>query len=262
MTHGSGRPSHRWAILASLAAGLAAFPGQAQESGQASPANPAAGRVPRPGMINTHAQATRRLPNTVSDATVAIEVHGRDLRSTAAALARQSQSLLTFLRGQATERLRTAGTSFEPELQELRGQPDRIKGYTGRLTVSFRTAPDQLPALLAGCLDNGATSLGQFGASPRQEEIEAARRDMVAEATQAALAQARVIADTVGQRIAGVELVEVYPAPGAMLEAVASPYLAERAARPAPSMPQIASEAGDAGLSVRVVMSLRLAPPN
>ena len=255
----TGRNARCSAALAVLAA-MAASPAWAQD---AAPSGPAAVRPIAPGIISTHAQARRRLPNTVSDATVSIEVHGRDLRGTAAALARQSQSLLGFLRGQPTERLRTDGTTFEPELQEVRNQPDRIKGYTGRLTVSFRTAPDQLPALLAGCLENGATSLGQFGASPREGEIEAARREMVTEATEAALAQARAVASTVGQRIAGVELVEVDPVAGAVPAAVVMPYLAERAAaRPAPPVSPVANEAGDAGLSVRVVMTLRLAPPN
>ncbi|MGI4944509.1 MAG: SIMPL domain-containing protein, partial [Janthinobacterium lividum] len=161
-----------------------------------------------------------------------------------------------------TERLRTDGTSFEPEIQELKGQPDRIKGYTGRLTVSFRTTPEQLPLLLAGCLDNGATSLGQFGSSPRETEIEAARREMVAEATQAALAQARTIADTVGQKIAGVELVQVNPAPGAVPDLPSMPYMAERAAKMAAPVPPVASQAGDSGLSVTVVMTLRVAPPS
>ena len=214
---------------------------------------------PGPGLITTHAQAHRRLPNTVADASVSIEVHGRDLRATATALSQQSQTLLRFLRGQPTERLRTDGTSLDPEVQELRGQPDRIKGYTGRITVSFRTAPDQLPLLLAGCLDNGATGLGQFGATPREEDVEAARRDMVAEAGKAALAQAQAIADTVGQHIAGVDLVEVDPVPATESIAVAG-VMAERAAMARP-VPPPAMEAGDSGLSVTVVMVVRLAPP-
>ena len=178
-----------------------------------------------PGLITTHAEAKRRLANTVSDAVVSIEVHGRDLRSTASALGRQSQTLLTFLRGQPTERLRTDGMSFDPETQEVRNQPDRIKGYAGHLSVSFRSTPDQLPMLLAGCLDNGATGLGQFGSSPREQEIEAARQEMVAEAGQGALAQARAIATTVGQRIAGVEFVEVDPPPGGSATPMMAPYM-------------------------------------
>lgn len=225
-------------------------------------APPAAARPLAPGLITAHAESRRRLPNTVADAVVSIEVHGRDLRGTASALARQSQTLLTFLRGQSTERLRTDGTSFEPEIQELRNQPDRVKGYTGRISVSFRTTPDQLPMLLAGCLDNGATALGQFGASPREQEIEAARREMVAEAGEAALAQARAIAASVGQRIAGVEVAEVDPLPRSDSGPVAFSSMPERATRPAPTVRPIASEAGDSALSVTVVVTLRLAPPD
>jgi uncharacterized protein YggE len=242
-----------------LLAAFGAAPAAAQEAARPAGEMDASSRT-RPGIISTHAESLRRLPNTVSDASVGIEVHGRDLRGTATALARQSQALLTFLRGQTTERLRTDGTSFEPEIQELKGQPDRIKGYTGHLTVSFRTTPDQLPLLLAGCLDNGATSLGQFGSSPRETEIEAARREMVAEATQAALAQARTIADTVGQKIAGVELVQVDPTPGAVPDLPSMPYMAERATKVAAPVPPMASQAGDSGLSVTVVMTLRVAP--
>lgn len=244
-----------------LLAACAWAPAMAQETVRP-PGEMAGSSRPRPGIISTHAESLRRLPNTVSDASIGIEVHGRDLRGTATALARQSQTLLTFLRGQTTERLRTDGTSFDPEIQELKGQPDRIKGYTGRLTVSFRTTPEQLPLLLAGCLDNGATSLGQFGSSPRETEIEAARREMVAEATQAALAQARTVADTVGQKIAGVELVQVDPAPGVVPEMPSMPYMAEPAARLARPVPAMASQAGDSSLSVTVVMTLRVAPPS
>ena len=74
---------------------------------------------------------------------MSIEVHGRDLRGTATQLGRQAQALLGFLRTQDAERLRTEGTSSEPE---IRNQPDRIKGYTGRISVSFRTVLDQLPS--------------------------------------------------------------------------------------------------------------------
>jgi uncharacterized protein YggE len=248
-----------WGLLVMAGLGLQMGHGFAQ------PTPPTTAALPSrqaPGLISTHAEAKRRLPNTVSDAVVSIEVHGRDLRTTASALGRQSQTLLTFLRGQPTERLRTDGMTFDPETQEVRNQPDRIKGYAGHLSVSFRTTPEQLPMLLAGCLDNGATGLGAFGSSPREQEIEAARQEMVAEAGQAALAQARAIATTVGQRIAGVEFVEVDPPPGGSTIPMMSPFMAERAAKiPAPVMP-VANEAGDSSFSVNVVMTLRLASPD
>ncbi len=252
----------RLCLLLIIGSSLPAEHASAQSSPQGTAPAPAeaSGRQ-APGLITTHAESKRRLPNTVSDAVVSIEVHGRDLRGTATALGRQSQALLTFLRGQPTERLRTDGMSFDPEIQELRGQPDRIKGYAGRLSVSFRTTPEQLPMLLAGCLDNGATGLGQFGSSPREQEVEAARQEMVAEAGQAALAQARAIATAVGQRIAGVEFVAVDPLPGVGAVQVVPAYLPERAALPSAPVQPVANEAGDSSFSVTVVMTLRLAPP-
>ncbi len=253
-----GPTSPRFQCLLAIALGLTFGHAAAQPAPGVSDAP---GRPPL-GIITTHADARRRLPNTVSDAVVSIEVHGRDLRATASQLGRQSQSLLTFLRGQPAERLRTDGMSFDPEIQELRGQPDRIKGYAGRLTVSFRTTPEQLPSLLAGCLDNGATGLGQFGSSPREQEMEAARLEMVAEASQAALAQARAIASATGQRILGIDMVEVDPAPG--LSSAQAPLVFERARalRPAPPVRPVAAEAGDSSFSVTVVMVLRVAPPD
>ena len=246
-----------------LAGLMLAGSGMAQDAGRPPSDRTAPERV-RPGLITVHATAHRRLASTVADASVSIEVHGRDLRGTATQLGRQAQALLAFLRSQNAERLRTEGTSFDPEVQELRGQPDRIKGYTGRISVSFRTTPDQLPLVLAGCLDNGATALGQFGSSPREDEVDAARRDMVAEATGAAMAQARAVAGAAGQKIAGIELAEVDPLPGAVPLPVAAEFRADRMARPAaapPPVPPIASVAGESDLSVTVVMLLRVAPP-
>ncbi len=193
---------------------------------------------------------------------MSIEVHGRDLRGTATQLGRQAQALLGFLRTQSAERLRTDGTSFDPEIQEQRGQPDRIKGYTGRVSVSFRTAPDQLPFVLAGCLDNGATALGQFGSSPREDEMDAARRDMVEEATRTAVAQARAVAGAAGQKMAGIELAEVDPLPGMEAAATTIQFEPDRAKQAAPRpVPPIASVAGDSDVSVTVVMIVRVAPP-
>ena len=250
-------------VLAGLVLASPAVLAQAQapQAGPDAASAQAPGRRPL-GLITTHADAKRRLPNTVSDAVVSIEVHGRDLRTTASQLGRQSQSLLTFLRGQPTERLRTDGMSFEPEIQELRGQPDRIKGYAGRLTVSFRTTPEQLPALLAGCLENGATGLGQFGSSPREQEMAAARLEMAAEASQAALAQAQTVAAAVGQRIAGIEVVEVDPAPGGSISPALLEHDLARAARPAPPVRPVAVQAGDSSFTVTVMMVLRVAPPD
>lgn len=210
-------------------------------------------------LLVTHAEARQRLPNTVSDASVTVEVHGRDLRATAALLARQSQSLVGVLRAQKVDRLQTEAAGFTPELQEVRNAPDRIKGYTGTQTISFRTTPDQLPMLLAGSLDNGATSLSQSGSAPREEEVEAARADLVSRAAKSAMARAQAAAAAVGQRVVGVKRLEIDPQAGF------EPSLAGRMLeRPAPAAaappPPIATEAGQATVTATVLLTVRLAP--
>ena len=84
---------------------------------------------------------------------------------------------------------------------------------------------------------------------------------MVAEAGQSVLTQARVIATAAGQRIAGVEFVEVDPPPGLAAAPALAGYQVDRAPRAARPMRPVATEAGDSGISVMVVMTLRLAPP-
>ena len=68
------------------------------------------------------------------------------------------------------------------------GQPARLTGYLSRATVSFRTEPDRAPVLLAGCLDHRANALLQFGSSPREADVVAARRELAAVAAKDALA--------------------------------------------------------------------------
>ncbi len=242
----------RWLALGAwtvLAAGTATA--QAPDPGVAGAAAPRNA----PGVIVTHAEARRRLPNTVSDVSVSIEVHAPNVRIAAAQLGQQSQALLGYLRGQATERLRTEQTSFEPELQEQRGRPDRIKGVTARTSVSFRTTPDALPDLLAGCLDHGATGLAQSGSTPREAELDAARRELIAEASRAALGEAQAAAAALGQRVTGVQRADVD-----MAGVVQDPAVLEQAARPAPRMrtAPVASEAGASEVMVQVVLTMRV----
>ena len=84
---------------------------------------------------------------------------------------------------------------------------------------------------------------------------------MVTKASQAALAQARAIATAVGQRIAGIDVVEVDPVPGVSIASGPLEYDLARASRPAPPVRPVATQAGDPNFSVTVVMVLRVAPP-
>ncbi len=223
---------------------------------QPSAAQPAPA-VPPAGLVTTHAQAHRRLPNTVSDVAVSIEVHARDLPDAAAQLARRSQTLLDYLRGEHAERLRSDAVGMNPDTEEQRGRPDRIIGYTGRASVSFRATPDTLPALLAGCLDHGASGVGDDRASPRESEVDQTSQELASEAARAALAQAAAVAEALGERLASVAQVEVDPADRFAPSPAPPPARMMPAGRPTPP---IATEAGGTDISVGVTLTARITP--
>lgn len=222
-------------------------------------ASPAVAQAPAetPGALVLEAEARRRLPSTVSDAQVTVEIRGRDLRSTATALAQRAQGVIGFLQAQGAERLRTEASDFEPDVQLVRNGPDRIVGYAGRSLISFRTTPERLPFLLSGSLENGASSMRQSGSTPRETELQVAREELAAEATRLAVGQARAIAAAGGARLGPIRRLELNPreatdAPPADAQ-LASPRLVR-------AIPPLASAAGEQEVVVRVRVTFRLLP--
>lgn len=207
------------------------------------------------GTVSTYASATRRLPNTAAEVTVAIEVHSRTLPGVTADLAKRAKGVLGYLAAQSAERLRTNDVALQPETQSVRNGPDRIVGYTGRTSVSFRVAPDALSDVLAGCLDHGADTIQAVQFTPREEELEAARRELATEATRDAMAQARAVTEAAGQHLVRVKTIDVQaPAmPGPMQMDGMAPML--RAARPVAALP---AAAGDAPVTVTVAIQVRI----
>lgn len=210
------------------------------------------GAEPRPtpgGTVVVGATAHTRLPNTVADVIVGIEMTGRDVASVSQPLEQQSQSLLEFLRQQGAERLRTEDVSVEPQTETQPSARNRIIGYSGHLSISFRTSPQQLPALLGGSLEHGANTIIQTVFMPRESEIEAARQELAVEATKMALAQAEAVAKAAATRVVGIREINVAP------EGEVVPLRARSEKVPAVSAAinrTIATTAGEQELAVRV----------
>src|SRR6201996_7789545 len=111
------------------------------------------------GFVSTSATAHRRIPNTVADVSVGIQTQGADSASVSRDLAQRSQTLLDWLRGQGAERLTTDQISFQPQTHEEKSGQQKIVGYTGTTSVSFRTTPEKVGAILSGVLDHGANTI-------------------------------------------------------------------------------------------------------
>jgi hypothetical protein len=162
------------------------------------------------GKINLDAMARKRLPNTVANVVLGIQVDGRSGDAVSSSLAQKSQTLLDFLRQQGVERLRTEDVSYQPQVESGRnGGPDRIVGFTGSSSISFRTTPDKLGAVLSGSLEHGANTISQTQFSPLESEVDSARQELAIEATKAALARADALAQATGLRVVRIEEINV-----------------------------------------------------
>ena len=210
-------------------------------------------------LIHTHAVAHTRLPNTVADGVVGVTADGATVAVVSKALSERSQKLMMFLRGQHAERLSTDQISVNPKMHTPKGGPDVIVGYTGSINVRFRTTIEKSSDLISGALSNGANTLEQVSFSPREEEIETARKTLAVEATKTAMDQAKAVAEAAGERVASVHDIVVDP-DGATL-------------RPMPMMPRsvafamdakvaapVAVEAGDQEVSITVNVDANIAP--
>lgn len=204
------------------------------------------------GLVSTSATAHRRIPNTVADVSVGIQTQGADAASVSRDLAQRSQTLLDWLRGQGAERLATDQISFQPQTHEEKNGQQKIVGYTGSTTVSFRTTPEKVGAILSGVLDHGANTIQQTSYAPKEEEQDKVRKELAQEATHTAVAQGEAVANAAGTHVIGVREVNVEPGGGIMRP---MPMMRMSMGAATKEIP-MAGEAGDQDISVTVSVKL------
>jgi uncharacterized protein YggE len=210
-------------------------------------------------LIHTHAVAHTRLPNTVADGVVGITADGATVAVVSKALSERSQKLMGFLRGQHAERLSTDQISVNPKMHTPKGGPDVIVGYTGSINVRFRTTVEKSADLISGALANGANTLEQVSFSPREEEIETARKTLAVEATKTAMDQAKAVAEAAGERVVSVHDLVVDP-DGSTLRPMPMMQRSMAFAMDAKVAAPVAVEAGDQEVNITVNVDANIAP--
>lgn len=236
----------RWNWIGALAvAGLCITAARAQSAEEHLP--------PSMGLVHTEAQSTTRLPNTVADVTVGVEITGKDVDTVASLLSQQSNTLMHYLQGLGADRLATGQISFEPQNHTAKTGVESIVGYTGSTSVTFRTTSDKLGAALSGALANGANRVEQTNLHPRETEEEAARTNLAEQATRRALAEADAVARAAGAHVLSVRDVSV-GGPATPVRPMMFAALAMRDKSAAP----ISISAGDSEVSVTVSVAVTI----
>jgi len=203
-------------------------------------------------LINTHATSRTRIPNTAVDVSIAITASDKDLPTVQRTLGAKSATLLNFLRAQQVQRLITTNISFQPDTRFEKNAPNKTVGYNGTLQISFRTSPDKAPDVLTGCLTNGANSIARTTFTPTEEEIDTARRQLSAEATKTAMAQAESIATAAGMHIASLRQINVDENQSLQSQMMFQPGAGLTIAEENASMPNTAAAAGQQVIAVAV----------
>jgi uncharacterized protein YggE len=233
-----------FAALSAAVLCFLALPARAQSNELTLPVNA--------GIVSTSATAHRRVPNTVVDVAAGIQTQGQDAASVSRDLAQRSQTLLGWLRAQGAERLATEQISFQPQTHEEKNGQQRIVGYNGSTTVSFRTTPAKAGEILSGVLDHGANTIQQTSYSPTEEAEDKARKELAQEATKSAMEQAEAVAAAANTRVIGVREVNVqvngFVRPMPMMRMQAEVAKA--------SSPPMDTQAGDQEVSVNVSVRL------
>jgi hypothetical protein len=204
------------------------------------------------GLVSTSAMAHRRIPNTVADISVGIQTQGADAKTVSRDLAERSQTLLDWLRSQGAERLATDQISFQPQTHDEKNGQQKIVGYTGNTSVSFRTTPEKAGAILSGVLDHGANTIQQTSYSPSEEDQDKVRKELAQEATRTAVAQAEAVANAAGTKVIGVR--EVTVEPSGIIRPM--PMMRMQAMAASPAVPPMGAEAGEQDISVNVAVKL------
>jgi uncharacterized protein len=204
------------------------------------------------GIVSTSATAHRRIPNTVADVSVGIQTQGSDAASVSRDLAQRSQTLLDWLRGQGAERLATDQISFQPQTHEEKSGQQKIVGYTGSTSVSFRTTPEKVGAILSGVLEHGGNTIQQTSYAPKEEEQDKVRKELAQEATRTAVAQGAAVAEAAGTHVIGVREVNVEPS-GVIRP---MPMMRMQAMAATPQVAPMGTEAGEQDISVNVSVKL------
>jgi uncharacterized protein YggE len=204
------------------------------------------------GIVATTATAHRRIPNTVVDVSVGILTQGPDAATVSHDLAERSQALLGWLRAQGAERLATEQVSLQPQTHEEKNGHQKIVGYNGSTTVTFRTTPAKAGEVLSGVLEHGANTIQQTSYSPTEEEGDKVRKELAQEATKSAMAQAEAVAAAANTRVVGVREVNVQPS-GFVRP---MPMMRSMEMKADAASPAMGTEAGDQDISVNVSVRL------
>lgn len=132
---------------------------------------------------------TVNIPTTLTQVRLGVEIQGKTAQDVQQQIAKRSQMVVELLKSRKVEKLETTGISLTPNYTYTDGK-QRINGYTGTNTVSFRIDTDKSGALLDEAINAGATRIDGVSFVASDNAIAQAQQQAIQKAADDAKKQA------------------------------------------------------------------------
>jgi uncharacterized protein len=169
----------------------------APASAQPLPPVEAANR-PHSRILNVSGMAQEQIPTTLTQVSLGISAQGKTAQEVQQEMARRSTAVITLLRSRNVERLKTTGVNLSPNYTTSDNGRQKLIGYTGSNTVSFRLPTEQMGNLLDAAVEAGASNINGVSFVASEEAIAAARQRALRRAALEAQSQAQTVLSALG----------------------------------------------------------------
>lgn len=143
-------------------------------------------------IITVTGQGAVTVPTTLTQVVLGVEVQGQTAQQVQQEVARRSDAVVALLRSRNVEKLQTAGISLNPIYRDENGV-QRLTGFAGTNTVSFRIATEKSGTLLDDAIKAGATRIDGISFVASDAALREARQQALREATEDAQKQADAV---------------------------------------------------------------------
>lgn len=137
-------------------------------------------------------QGEETIPTSITRVQLGVEVRGETAAEVQQEVARRTAAVVNLLRSRNVAQLQTTGISLQPNY-DYRDNQQRLLGYIGTNSVSFRIDTERAGPLIDEAIQAGATRIDGVSFIAEDSAIAAAQKEALREATQDAQAQADVV---------------------------------------------------------------------
>ncbi|MDY7014787.1 MAG: SIMPL domain-containing protein [Cyanobacteriota bacterium] len=139
-------------------------------------------------------QGETTIPTTIARVQLGVEIRGETAANVQREVRDRTSAVVNLLRSRDVAQLQTTGISLRPNYT-FRNNEQRLVGYIGTNSVSFRVETEKAGSLIDEAIQAGATRIDNVGFIAEDSAIAAAQKEALRDASQDAQEQADVVLD-------------------------------------------------------------------